>query len=96
MRTWRVKVDAFIEDRSRETKPLLGQIHKDIAETRIEMRERFEKVEEQLALMRDDAKLARRTTKVMHEELLRARAEWEENREDLDKLESRFEKMEAA
>lgn len=87
MDAWRAEVSAFIEERSRETKPLLGQIQKEIIETRIEMRERFEKVderfekvderfekmEEQITFMREDSKYVRRTAKVMQEELFRAR-----------------------
>ena len=67
-------MDAFMEERSRDTKPLLGQIHADIAGTRIEMREGFEKMAERfselekpMALVREDARMAHRTTKLVFE-----------------------------
>lgn len=41
LREWRAKVDAFIEDRSRDTKPLLGEILKEVSQVRLNQ-ERFE------------------------------------------------------
>ncbi len=103
LRVWRTKVDAFMEERSRDTKPMLGQIHKDIADTRIEMRERFEKVDERfselekpMALVREDARMAHRTTKLIFDEMVRARVEWDDTQRDVQKLEERLEKLEAA
>ncbi len=33
------KVEAFIEDRSRDTRPMLDKIYKEVADTRIELKE---------------------------------------------------------
>lgn len=89
LRGWRVKVDAFIEDRSRDTKPILNQIHKEIADTRLEMRERFEQVEERLTRTSEDAKGSHRLARLLHEDLLRMRANHEELRERVTELERR-------
>ncbi|MGH9838041.1 MAG: hypothetical protein ACREEM_04580 [Blastocatellia bacterium] len=48
LREWRAKVDAFMEERSRDTRPLLDLIHKEIADTRIELREGQARLEDQL------------------------------------------------
>jgi len=54
MREWRAgvdvrlaKVEAFVDDRSRDTRPMLDLIHKEIADTRIEMREGQARLEDQ-------------------------------------------------
>ena len=48
LRTWRAKEDAFMEDRSRDTRPNLEMIHKEIVDTRIEMREGQARLEDHL------------------------------------------------
>jgi tetrahydromethanopterin S-methyltransferase subunit G len=40
-KAWRGRVDAFIEDRSQDTRPKLEVIHQEIDSTRTEMREGF-------------------------------------------------------
>lgn len=98
-----VKLEAFAEERSRDTKPVLGQIHAHIANTRIEMRERFERVDERfrelekpIALVREDARMAHRTTKLIFDEMVRARVEWDDTQRDVQKLKGWVEKLEAA
>lgn len=90
LRVWRTRVDAFIEGRSRDTKPILSQIHKEIADTRLEMREKFEQVEERLARTSEDAKGAHRLARLLHEDLLRMRSNHEELRERVTELEQQM------
>ena len=39
LRVWRAKVDAFIEDRSHETRPILELIYKEIADLRQDVKD---------------------------------------------------------
>lgn len=39
-----VKVEAFVEDRSRDTRPMLDKIYKEVADLRIEMKETKDRV----------------------------------------------------
>lgn len=100
---WRTKVDAFIEDRSRDTQPMLGKIHKEIADTRFEMREKFEqvdarfnKMEEQLTVVSEDAKKVARLVRAQNTVLFEAKAEWDDYGNRIFKLEELMEKREAA
>jgi uncharacterized coiled-coil DUF342 family protein len=72
MRTWRAKVDAFMEDRSRDTQPMLDRVYKEIADTRGEMREQIAELRgemrEQIAELRGE----------MHEQIAGLRAEMHE------------------
>ncbi len=103
MKVWRTKVDEFIEDRSRDTQPLLGKIHKEIADTRFEMREKFDqvgthfnKMEEQLAVVSEDAKKVARLVRAQNTVLFEAKAEWDDYGNRIFKLEELMEKREAA
>ena len=94
MKIWRTKVDAFIEDRSRDTQPMLGKIHKEIADTRYEMREKFEQVDKRFEAMEEKqevttryAKDAYRWVRMQNEELVRARLDVEELRDHVHDLE---------
>ena len=94
MKIWRTKVDAFIEDRSRDTQPMLGKIHKEIADTRYEMREKFEQVDKRFEEMEEKqevttryAKDAYRWVRMQNEELVRARLDVEELRDHVHDLE---------
>ncbi len=42
------KVEAFVEDHQRDTRPLLNLIHKELADTRVEMRAEFTEVKGRL------------------------------------------------
>ena len=94
MKIGRTKVDAFIEDRSRDTQPMLGKIHKEIADTRYEMREKFEQVDKRFEAMEEKqevttryAKDAYRWVRMQNEELVRARLDVEELRDHVHDLE---------
>ena len=55
---WRAKVGAFIDDRSRDTRPMLNKIHREIAETRTdisEIKDRLRRVERKFDLVASDA-----------------------------------------
>lgn len=89
-----LKLEAFAEERSRDTKPMLGQIHKDIADTRLEMRERFEQVDqrfdkadEKLEVATQYAKDAYRWSRMLHDDLLRAKLDVERLRDHVHDLE---------
>ncbi|MBL8192071.1 MAG: hypothetical protein JNK38_28935 [Acidobacteria bacterium] len=103
MKIWRTKVDAFIEDRSRDTQPMLGKIHKEIADTRHEMRERFEKsdqrfnkIEEQLAVVSQDSKKIARLVRAQNTIMFEAKAEWDDYGNRIHELEEQMEKQKAA
>jgi hypothetical protein len=96
MKAWRVKVDAFIEDRSRDTQPMLGKIHKEIADTRHEMRETFEQVKTELNSVSQDSKKIARLVRAQSTVLFEAKAEWDEHGDRLHKLEEQMEKQDAA
>jgi len=73
---------------------MLGKIHKEVADTRLEMRERFEQVQERLNKMEEklettsqNAKKASRSTQMLYEDLLRTRVDREELRERIAELE---------
>lgn len=102
-RILRTKVDAFIEDRSRDTQPMLGKIHKEIADTRLEMREkfgqvdeRFSRVEEQLSNVSQDAKKVARLVRAQNTILFEAKAEWDDYGNRIHELEEQMEKQQAA
>ncbi len=65
LRTWRVKVDAFIEDRGRDTRPKLELIHKELADARLEFRGRLEKIESKLDVMTGDVMDVRAAQRIL-------------------------------
>jgi len=98
-----IKMEAFAEERSRDTQPMLGKIHKEIADTRFEMREKFEqvdarfnKMEEQLTVVSEDAKKVARLVRVQNTILFEAKAEWDDYGNRIFKFEEQMEKQEAA
>jgi hypothetical protein len=42
------KLEAFAEDRQRDTRPMLDRIHKELADTRVEMRTEFTEIKSRL------------------------------------------------
>jgi hypothetical protein len=57
LRLWRegvdarlVKIEAFVDDRLRDTQPLLGKIHKEVADTRADIGD----IKRELRLLRED------------------------------------------
>ena len=52
-----VKVEAFVEDRSRDTRPMLDKIHKEVADTRVEVGEvksHLKRLERKWAVLNED------------------------------------------
>lgn len=98
-----IKLEAFSEERSRDTQPMLGKIHKEIADNRLEMREKFEqvdarfnKMEVQLTVVSEDAKKVARLVRAQNTILFEAKAEWDDYGNRIFKLEEQMEKQEAA
>lgn len=96
MKIWRAKVDAFIEDRSRDTQPMLGKIHKEIADTRFEMRETFEQVKAEIASVSQDSKKIARLVRAQNTILFEAKSEWDDYGNRIHELEELMEKQKAA
>jgi hypothetical protein len=52
-------VEAFVEDRSHDTRPLLGQIQKELTDTRTELSGRLETLEAEVKTIRRELSLLR-------------------------------------
>lgn len=91
-----IKLESFAEDRSRDTQPMLGKIHKEIADTRFEMRETFEQVKAELSSVSQDAKKVARLVRAQNTILFEAKAEWDEYGDRIHQLEEQIEKQQAA
>lgn len=89
LRTWRAKVDAFMEDRSRDTRPKLEMLHKEIADTRTEARERFDQVDVRLTAIEREVKTIRREIGLLREDIWGERKERAELAERVSALEQR-------
>lgn len=89
LRAWRAKVDAFIEGRSRDTRPKLEMIHKEIVDTRLEARERFDQAEVRMTSMEKEIKTLRREVGLLREDLWSERKERVELAERVSALEQR-------
>jgi hypothetical protein len=74
-------VEAFVEDRSRDTRPLLGQIQKELTDTRTELSGRLETLEGEVKTIRRELGLLRED--IRNERL--ARVESAERIEDLER-----------
>lgn len=59
LRNWRTKVEAFIDDRSRDTRPKLELIHKEVADIRTEFGERLVAIEREVKTIRRELGLLR-------------------------------------
>lgn len=78
--TWQTKVDAFIDDRARDTKPLLGQILKEVQDG-------FARIEMRLSTVEEESKRTRREVGMLREDMRNerlARVELIERIEDLE------------
>ena len=89
LRQWRARVDAFMEDRSRDTSPMLERIHKEVADTRLEMNERFQQVEGRLDALEKAARLTNHKIDELALNILDTRAVQRELGHRVDALESR-------
>lgn len=72
------KVEVFVEDRSRDTRPMLDRIHKDLADTRVE-----------LAEMRADVGDVKREIRLLREDMWNERKERVELAERVGRLDAR-------
>ena len=75
-----VKVEAYVDDRSRDTRPLLGQLQKEIADFRVEVVTQFKEANSEL-------KHINRKLDVLNNEILDLRATANEHDERLNELE---------
>lgn len=91
-----IKLESFAEDRSRDTQPMLGKIHKEIADTRFEMRETFEQVKAEIASVSQDSKKIARLVRVQNTVLFEAKAEWDGYGDRIHQLEEQMEKQQSA
>jgi archaellum component FlaC len=48
------KVESFVDDRSRDTRPMLGEIQREITEMRAEFREEIRDIRHELRMIRED------------------------------------------
>jgi hypothetical protein len=89
LRQWRMRADTFIEDRSRDTSPMLERIHKEIADTRFEMNEHFQQVEGRLDVLEKAARLTNHKIDELALNIFETRVVQRELGHRVDALESR-------